>query len=429
MYQFGGEENFRGPGTFPGMEQGNTPEINFMTPEGIDYALFLEYLRSQGVSDISEIINGGTPGENDLVIGGPDRDSPLAQIYASIIGRAEGVDPAVLQDEQMRVLNNSGLGAVAEQIAAAGGYENWLAQQEGEVTDINEEPTGLEDEIGVDPDEGEGEESEEGEGFLDRLSNWWEGVLNSVGSGSTVGGSGPPTLPGSSGVILNPGASGMSWPDIISNPGAWQVYLPGVIPGLPQSPTIIGTIEDILSDPGAVLGDLWDQLEGAVANPGQVLEDLLSGVVDDEGLVTIGGISTIVNDIVNDLFSDDDDTNDETLGEDTTTVGGADEEDETLNLDNENRDVDIIVGDPNEVEETIGGVLDSVASSGGGGGGRPTGGNSKDYNYRLQYNPDAPVSVPGGMFTGQPQTRKLRAPELGQPSMVQGLLLGGRQRT
>ena len=164
MYQFGGEENFRGPGTFPGMEQGNTPEINFMTPEGIDYAKFLEYLRSQGVSDISEIMGGGTPGENDLVIDGPDRDSPLAQIYASIIGRAEGVDPAVLTDEQMRVLNNSGIGVIAEQIDAAGGYDEWLAQQDLEgppeelpteleevVSDIDEDTT-LEDEIGVDPD-------------------------------------------------------------------------------------------------------------------------------------------------------------------------------------------------------------------------------------------------------------------------------------
>ena len=319
MYQFGGEEDFRGPGLFPGMEQGNAPEIDFITPDGIDYNKFMEYLRSQGVTDISEIMGGGTPGENDLVIDGADRDSPLAQIYASIIGRAEGVDPAVLQDEQMRVLNNSGIGAVAEQIAAAGGYDNWLAQQEGEITDINED-TLPGDTTSGDTTIGGGEEGEqeEQEGWLDRLSNWWDSVVSSVGSGAS--GSTPPTLPGSAGVIISPGSAGMSWPDIITNPGAWQVYLPGVIPGLPQSPTIIGTIEDILSSPGEVLGDLWDQIENTVANPGEFLEDLLNGVVDEDGLITIGGISTVVGTIYDDLFGDDDDT--------AIAPGGAEEEEE-----------------------------------------------------------------------------------------------------
>ena len=271
--------------------------------------------------------------------------------------------------------------------------------------------------------EQEGGEEEESESWLDRLSNWWDSVVNSVGGGGS--GSTAPTLPGSSGVIISPGSAGMSWPQILSNPGAWQVFLPGVIPGLPQSPTIIGTIEDILSSPGDVLGDLWEQVQNTVENPGEFLEDLLNGVVDEDGNVTIGGISTVVGTIYDDLFGEDDTT---------TTPGTGDEEvEDDLPLggdedDDPNRSPDFPGGEapvPDEEDDPIGGAEDdSSGGGGGGGGGVPSGGNAKDYMYRLQYNPDAPMSVPGGMFTEAPQRRRLRAPELGQPSMVQGLLLG-----
>jgi hypothetical protein len=163
----------------------------------------------------------------------------------------------------------------------------------------------------------------------------------------------------------------MSWPDIISNPGAWQVYLPGVIPGLPQSPTIIGTIEDILSNPGQVLGDLWDEIESTVANPGEFLEDLLNGVVDDDGLITIGGISTVVGTIYDDLFGNDEtqDTSAGGVDEEDTVVGGANEEDEALQLVNEDLDQNIIVGDPNEQrDEILGGSVEGFGGGGGGGG-------------------------------------------------------------
>jgi hypothetical protein len=425
MMQFGGEEDFFG-GPLPGLE-GDDPEPNFMNPDGsVDSTKLLEYLRSVGVEDLSDIMGGGTPGEYDLTIDGPNRDSPLAQIYASIIGPAEGVDPSVLADEQGRTgFINTGMGEVAQQIADAGGYENWLLLQaeEEEVVDPNQSTLPVDTVAEGEGEEEEGEEEGEGESLLDRLGNWWEGVMNSVGGSVGGGGSTPPTLPGGAGVII--GGGGTSWPNVLSQPGGWRVFLPGMIPGLPQSPTIIGTIEDILNSPGQVLGDLWDRVENAVANPGEFLEGLLNGVIDEDGNVTVGGISAVVGSIYDDLFGDDPVDQEET-GEEDTTVGGSDD---TLEFDEEQPrggvDDDVIYGDPNEEEEQLPGSGDSEESAGGGGrGGFTPGGNSRDYGYRLQYNPDAPMSVPGGMLTEAPQRRKLRAPELGQPSMVQGLLLG-----
>jgi hypothetical protein len=246
------------------------------------------------------------------------------------------------------------------------------------------------DTTGGDTTTGGGEEGgeqeggeEEQEGWLDRLGNWWDSVVSSVGSGAS--GSTPPMLPGSSGVIISPGSAGMSWPDIIANPGAWQVYLPGVIPGLPQSPTIIGTIEDILSSPGEVLGDLWDQIQNTVENPGEFLEDLLNGVVDDDGLITIGGISTVVGTIYDDLFGDDDTTTTPGGVDDTQTTvpGGAEEEEEDegpikqdpLQPDPVEGDLPLTGDGPvqapisDDPQPELGGAGGAVSAGGGGGGG------------------------------------------------------------
>ena len=134
-------------GVFDPIESGISG-FNFLNPDGtINYPKFLEYLRSQGVSDLSEIMSAGTPGEYDLTaLEGIDRDSPLAQIYASIIGRAEDVDPRILADEQGRnTFIETGIGEVAQQIADAGGFNEWLEQQDevilGDPGQINEDTT------------------------------------------------------------------------------------------------------------------------------------------------------------------------------------------------------------------------------------------------------------------------------------------------
>jgi hypothetical protein len=99
---------------------------------------FLRYLISQ-VDRFAEIMQGGTPGEEDLVIGGVDRDSPLAQIYASIIGRANDVPPELLQDDAR--LNNlilNEIAAIGRAIQGAGGWEAWA---EANGIDITEQPS------------------------------------------------------------------------------------------------------------------------------------------------------------------------------------------------------------------------------------------------------------------------------------------------
>jgi len=373
--------------------QGQQSFIDYINETNNQLGMLQELQRVAGDGDLLDEDTGETPiGSLDPSLAEESVWDMLTSIMAGRQGTIQGLNPEIIEALETSVegLNDDELRVVAAEIVAAGGYDAWLTQQptgdpgglepdtdlEEEVIDIDEDTT-LEDEIGVDPDmpitdptlpplEGEGE------GLLDRLGSWWEGVLNNIGSGSSgSGSSGPPMLPGSSGVILNPGASGMSWPDIISNPGAWQVYLPGVIPGLPQSPTIIGTIEDILSNPGQVLGDLWDEIESTVANPGEFLEDLLNGVVDDDGLITIGGISTVVGTIYDDLFGNDEtqDTSAGGVDEEDTVVGGANEEDEALQLVNEDLDQNIIVGDPNEQrDEILGGSVEGFGGGGGGGG-------------------------------------------------------------
>ena len=219
----------------------------------------------------------------------------------------------------------------------------------------------------------------------------------------------------------------------MGTPGSWKVFLPGVIPGLPSSPTIIGTVEDILNAPGEVLSDLWKQVEARVQDPVGYLEDILNGALDEDGLVTVGGIATVVNEIIDDLFDGDANNVDPTTGEQTgdgTSVGGAGEDtntNEELNLSDRGGNDQVIYGDPNEEEQVLGGAGgDTVVEEGGGGGGgrrvaSPKSG--QDYMYRLQYNPDAPMSVPGmmGGSLGQQAPRR-RVPELGKPTMVEGLL-------
>ena len=129
--------------------------------------------------------------------------------------------------------------------------------------------------------------------------------------------------PGSAGVIIDI--------EDLMNAGDWTVFLPGVIPGLPSSPTILGTIEEILSAPGQVLGDLWDDLVRTVSNPEQVLEDILNGVIDEDGLITIGGIQSVISDIM-DRIEEGPDVPPATIAteQDPTIIGGEERDEEEV---------------------------------------------------------------------------------------------------
>ena len=186
-------------------------------------------------------------------------------------------------------------------INEAGGYETWLEQQETDEVDINDDDT-------IPPDTTETDtttDTTDTDTTTDTttIPNYEDFVnpesapvttipgVASVGTGvTTVTPTTPITPPpGSAGVIID-------IEDLIKA-GDWRVFLPGVIPGLPSSPTILGTIEEILSAPEQVLGDLWNDLVRTVSNPQQVLEDILNGVVDEDGNITIGAIGGAIGGI------------------------------------------------------------------------------------------------------------------------------------
>ena len=91
----------------------------------------LQYLVAYFLSQIGrleEIMAGGTPSEEDLTIGGADRDSPMAQIWASIIGRANDIPPEIASDDMrlqgaLRRLILEELTRIGQEIEEAGGWD------------------------------------------------------------------------------------------------------------------------------------------------------------------------------------------------------------------------------------------------------------------------------------------------------------------
>jgi hypothetical protein len=81
-------------------------------------------------------------------------------------------------------------------------------------------------------------------------------------------------------------------------PGAGTVFVPGVIPGLPSSSTIIGTVDQILNAPGEVLDQILGRIEGAVEDPLGTLEAVLRGAADEEGNITAGVLNQVIDDIL-----------------------------------------------------------------------------------------------------------------------------------
>ena len=349
----------------------------------------------------------------------------------------------------------------------------------------------------------------------------------------------PPTTP--TGPAVPPWASGGTGVLVDFNvprwwdPRNWQVYLPGIIDVLPESSMIIGTIGQIMTNPGAVLGDLWDELSQIVEDPRAVLEGLLNGMaVDENGMVTVGGMATVIGELFDEygdgessftapantetptdptLPGGDNDNND---GDDAQTIEDqfegdlpAVEEDpkvrgtgdteigtiESPQLPSQPPETtqptplpgvtsdpkftgggDTVVGTlpppelpaqttpgagegtfegdlPSNIPDTkstgggtdvgeigspqlpgdsdtditeIGSDDDSLfedigSSSGGSGRKAPTGGNATGYMYRIGWNPNLPGPTPQGMMQIQTQAPKLDVPELGKPSMVEGL--------
>ena len=82
---------------------------------------------------IQEIISGGTPSDDELVIGGADRDSAFAQIWASIIGRANDIPPEIMSDVSrseaaIRQLLLEEITRVNQEVNEAGSWDAWAEE-------------------------------------------------------------------------------------------------------------------------------------------------------------------------------------------------------------------------------------------------------------------------------------------------------------
>ena len=367
MMQFGGEKNFFG-GPLPGLE-GDDPEPNFVNPDGsVNTTKLLEYLRSVGREDLSDIMAGGTPGEYDLTIDGPDRDSPLAQIYASIIGRAEGVDPAVLDDEAGRTgFINTGIGEVAQQIENAGGWDQWLASQQ------QEEGTSISDVV-------EGATEAVTEGVSSAVQDAITAARNALPDDASVGAildwiaeNVPEITPQSIFDEYIGAGVGVNLPTGAPI-GSGTVFVPG-IPGLPSSSPnmVIGTVDEVMQDildgnlPG-VLGDIAEDPVGGI-------QAVVEGAVDDAEEVTAGDL---LGDV--DLLLGDDEGIDSVFDEpgQRTDYGGG------LN--------------DGESEDILAGVGGATAAAGTAGVQKPSG-DFTPFMKRLDYRPVAiPEAVVPSLF-------------------------------
>jgi len=286
------------------------------------------------------------------------------------------MNPDAPWDAQLGTLSPE---AMQQLIAAIQGIES------GEIIVDPNESTVPGDTTGGDTATGSDQESEEEEeeSIWDRIRGWWNNQTSSTTAtrGGPRGGGAMP-FPG-------PGAGVEIDIEDIFTPGNWRVFLPGVIPGLPQSNTIIGTIQDILDNPSQVLGDLWNRVEEAVDDPLGTLEGILNEAADSEGLITIGGIAGVVNEVIGRYGSPDESADEESTG---IPLGGEGETD---------RGSIVVRGEADPDAPVLGGAGGGGASSGGGASaGRLTStGDFTPFMRRLQYQP---VAIPKAIVPNAP---------------------------
>jgi len=130
-------------------------------------------------------------------------------------------------------------------------------------------------------------------------------------------------LNGGYGVIWDP-ATGV-WTD----PGSGKVFVPGLPVGLPPSSVILGTIEEILSDPvGTITNKIERVLGDIVADPSGFIEGILTGaleVPDELWDMILGGVA-VGQDLYDWLIENGIETVEETTTE--PPLGGEEEPDD-----------------------------------------------------------------------------------------------------
>lgn len=317
-------------------------------------------------------------------------DSPFDIIMRSIVGQIG--NPQDVSPEMIAVLNGrldgsslSELEEVGRQIVEAGGFEEWLASQQEEEVDLNQST--------IDDDTTEDDESLVNQ-VTDAVGDGVDSVINSVQDAVDAA---IDALP--DGASLE---DIMDWiednvranvqtitPQSIAEeyigrgvgvnlptgfPGAGTVFVPGVIPGLPPSSTIIGTVDQILNAPGQILDQALERIEGVVEDPLGTLEAVLRGAADEEGNITAGVLSQVIDDIISGSSrTTSPTTNEPSTDEPGTQLGGAgnDTPDDAVQFDSNNEPIQNFGGAGSDTtDDIVGGAAGALlgAAAGGAGG-------------------------------------------------------------
>ena len=247
------------------------------------FADFVARLKKEA-DRVFQAIANGTLGEEDFSVdseGNPiDRDSPLAQIYQTIIGRANDIPPEILQDatKAEAAFQRIFFGEVARiqgEINNAGGFEQWQNQQQQA-----DEQNVIQQVLDQARETGEGLTKEEEETFKDIFQT----IKNAVGGAIPTSGQDLKDLLES--ILKN--TAGVSkdcetWTGRVGEGEGGSNSAPGSAGGTYQGWKDCVNIGAILSIPGlniplppGMVDITWKELEDAVKEAGQNIRDVLS---------------------------------------------------------------------------------------------------------------------------------------------------------
>lgn len=130
---------------------------------------------------------------------------------------------------------------------------------------------------------------------------------------------------------INPSTGGIAG---ILDPANQMVFVPGIPVGLPPSSVIVGSVEDLMTDPiGTITGRVGEIFGGIVQDPGGFVQDILAKGADvppELWSVLVGGVQAgqdIIDWVTGVVSGDGEETTPE-----STVVSGAEKEEEEAKL-------------------------------------------------------------------------------------------------
>lgn len=350
--------------------EGQQSFIDYINETNNQLGMLQELQRVAGDGDLLDEDTGETPrGSLDPSLTEESVWDMLTSIMAGRQGTIQGLDPEIIEALETSVegLNDDELRAVAAEIVAAGGYDNWVAGQEDPPTPITDVVEGAVDTVT--------------EGVVTTVQDALTAAQDALPDGATaqeildwIAENVPEITPQSIFDEYIGAGVGVNLPTGAPI-GSGTVFIPG-IPGLPSSSPnmVIGTVEEVLEDilagnlPG-VIGDIAEDPVGGI-------QGVIGGAVDDAQEVTAGDL---LGDV--DLLLGDDEGIDSVFDEpgQRTDYGGG------LN--------------DGETEDILAGVGGAADSAGGGATVQKPSGDFTPFMKRLDYRPVAiPEAVVPSLF-------------------------------